>query len=155
MVPQNMLKPSDNAPEFELPNQSGESISLSDFDGQRVTLYFYPKAGSRGCTEQGCAFRDAWDEFEARNIAVLGISADSPEANKVFREEHRLPFDLLSDVNGEVARAYDSFSTIDVRGESKNAPLRNTFIIGPDGNIERVYEDVTPQGHAEMILSNI
>lgn len=150
-----MLEPGDRAPTFELPNQSGERVALTDFDGHYVVLYFYPRADTPGCTREAKSFRDEWDAFTDRNVTVLGVSND-PVANlQPFREKYDLPFPLLSDEDGEVARRYDSFGKIEHEGDVYDIALRNTFVIDPDGRIEAVYTDVSPEGHAAEILADI
>ncbi len=141
-----MLSEGDSAPDFELLDQSGDPVRLSDYRGQRVVLYFYPKADTPGCTKEACSFRDVYDAFEERGLAVLGVSTDSVEALDAFAEKYGLPFRLLSDPDGTVARAYDSLGS--------NVAERNTFIIDEDGTIAAVYEQVSPEAHAEEILND-
>jgi peroxiredoxin Q/BCP len=150
-----MLETETQAPEFELPDHTGETVSLSDFEGQRVVLYFYPKAGTEGCTLEAQEFDDSWEEFAARNIQVLGVSTDTVEENAEFRESLGLPFPLLSDEDGSVADSYETFGTTEVDGETFEIAFRNTYIIGPDGTIEASYEGVSPEGHADQILDDI
>jgi peroxiredoxin Q/BCP len=154
-MPELELEAGQQAPPFELPDHDGDPISLSDFEGQQVVLYFYPRADTPGCTKEACSFRDRWEEFEERGVAVLGVSND-PVANlQPFREKYDLPFTLLSDEDGTVAEQYDSFGDIEVEDEVYDIALRNTFLIGPDDRIEEVYENVTPDGHAGEILSDL
>lgn len=145
-----MLSDGDSAPDFELLDQSGDPIRLSDYRGQRVVLYFYPKADTPGCTKEACSFRDVYDEFEDRGLAVLGVSTDSVEDLAAFAEKYDLPFRLLADPDGTVAEAYDSLGSV---GNGKIA-ARNTFIIDEDGRIAAVYEHVSPEAHAEEILND-
>lgn len=149
-----MLDVNQAAPDFELPNQDGESVRLSEYEGRTVVLYFYPKAGTRGCTNEATGFRDRWEAFEARDIAVLGVSNDDVDALAAFKAEHDLPFTLLSDPDGEVATRYETYGTAEVRGDEYEIAFRNTYVIDGSGAIERVYEDVTPEGHAEEILAD-
>lgn len=137
-----------SAPAFSLQNHDGESVSLSDFEGQRVVLYFYPKAGTEGCTIEANNFGDAFDEFEHHDVQVLGVSMDSVADLAAFTEDEGIPFPLLSDADGSVAERYDS------AGDDATA-LRNTFVIGPDGDIETIYEDVSPGEHAEQVLDDV
>jgi peroxiredoxin Q/BCP len=150
-----MPEPGEDAPEFELPNQDGEQVALSAYEGQRVVLYFYPKAGTSGCTAEACSFRDAWDEFEASGATALGVSTDSVGELAAFREEHGLPFDLLSDADGAVARRYDSVQTVELDGETHEVARRNTFVIDQDGRVDAVYEDVSPEAHVDEILAEL
>ncbi|MFB6352572.1 MAG: thioredoxin-dependent thiol peroxidase [Halobacteriales archaeon] len=148
-----MLQPGEEAPDFELPNHAGEPVALSDYAGQRVVLYFYPKADTRGCTIEAESFRDRWDEFAERDVAVLGVSNDAVEDIAAFREKYDLPFTLLSDPDGAVASAYETYGTAEIRGEEWEIAFRNTYLIDENGTVERVYEDVDPEGHAGEILS--
>lgn len=150
-----MLEPGDNAPDFELLDHDGEPTGLTDFRGQTVVLYFYPKAGTSGCTTQACSFRDNWEAFLDGAVQVLGVSTDPVEDIAAFAESESLPFPLLSDPDGEVANAYDSLDTVEHEGQLFDIALRNTFVIGPDGTVQSVYEDVAPEAHAEEILENI
>jgi peroxiredoxin Q/BCP len=150
-----MLEPGQQAPEFELPNHDGETVKLSDFEGQQVVLYFYPKAGTEGCTLEAREFDDSWSEFEQRDISVVGVSTDSVEEVATFKDELGLPFPLLSDESGAVAKQYDSFDTPEIDGETVEIALRNTYVIGPDGTIEAAYEGVSPEGHPDQLLSDL
>lgn len=149
-----MLAVGDEAPEFELPDQNGDPVSLADFD-QRVILYFYPRADTPGCTREAVGFRDNWEAYEDRDLLVLGVSNDPVENLEPFREKYDLPFTLLSDPDGTVASAYESYGDIEVDGEWYDIALRNTYVIGPDGRIEAVYEDVAPDSHATDILADL
>lgn len=150
-----MLEPGDDAPDFELPDQDGEPRSLDEFRGQTVVLYFYPQAGTDGCTTEACGFRDHWDAFTEADVQVVGVSTDPVEDNQAFAEAESLPFPLLSDPSGEVPKAYDSFATVEHEGQQLDIATRNTFVVGPDGTIEAVYEDVAPEAHAEAILEDV
>ncbi|WP_231182798.1 thioredoxin-dependent thiol peroxidase [Haladaptatus sp. DYF46] len=147
-----MLEPGQPAPPFELPNQDGELVSLADFDST-VVVYFYPRADTPGCTTEACGFRDSWADFEARDIPVLGISDDPVADLTKFRDEYDLPFDLLSDESGEVASAYGSYGEKNMFGNTFDGVFRNTVVVGPDGTVEAVFEDVSPDGHADELLS--
>lgn len=150
-----MLDEGEPAPEFELPNHDGEPVQLSDFRGEAVVLYFYPKAGTEGCTSEACSFRDNWDAFQEAGVQVVGVSTDSVEAVRAFKDEEQLPFPLLSDEDGEVAREYDTFGTPEIEGETYEIAFRNTYVIDEDGVIEATYEDVSPEHHATEILDDI
>jgi len=145
----------DIAPDFELPEQDGEQVLLSSFAGEWVVVYFYPKADTPGCTTEACAFRDRSAAFAERGATVLGVSTDPVEDLAAFAEKHSLPFTLLSDEDGEMAAAYDSFETREIRGEVYEIASRNSFLVDPDGYIAAVYQDVTPEGHAGEILADI
>ena len=150
-----MLDTGEQAPTFTLPNHAGDEVSLSDFDGRKVVVYFYPRADTAGCTTEACGFRDEWDAFEERDVAVLGISDDPVSDLEAFAEKYDLPFELLSDESGEVAAAYDSYGEKNTFGNRYDGVFRNTYVIDEVGRIERVYEGVTPEGHAEEILEDL
>lgn len=143
-----MLTEGDRAPEFELSDQNGELTQLSDYRGRRVVLYFYPKADTPGCTKEACSFRDGYDELQAHGMVVFGVSTDSVDALKAFAEKYDLPFRLLADPDGDVARSYDSLRS------GTNTAQRNTYVIDEEGRIAGVYENVSPEGHAEEILGD-
>jgi peroxiredoxin Q/BCP len=150
-----MLDVGDEAPGFELQNHAGETVSLAEFDGQRVVVYFYPRADTEGCTTEACSFRDRWEEYGDRDVVVLGISDDPVEDLADFAEKYDLPFYLLSDPDGEVSLLYHSYGEKNIFGNTFDGVFRNTFVVGPDGDIELVYEGVDPEGHADEILADI
>ena len=141
----------DKAPDFTLSDQDNISHTLSDYEGQWVVLYFYPKDDSPGCTTQACDFRDAVEHIISSKAVVFGISVDSVESHKDFSDKFNLPFSLLSDESGEVSEAYDSLRDFYVLMLSK----RNTFIVDPAGNIAKIYISVDPDTHAQMVLSDL
>ena len=149
-----MLEIGQQAPEFELPNQHGEPVSLSSFDG-RVVVYFYPRANTEGCTTEACGFRDKLPALEDRDAAVVGISDDPVSDLAEFAAAYDLEFDLLSDEDGEVAAAYDSYGEKEMFGNAFDGVFRNTYVVGPDGWIEAAYEGVSPEGHAEEVVERI
>jgi peroxiredoxin Q/BCP len=150
-----MLDAGDEAPTFDLPNQRGETVSLADFDGDRVVVYFYPRADTPGCTTEACEFRDRFDAFAERDVSVVGISDDPVDDLAAFAEKHDLTFPLLSDESGAVAAAYDSYGEKQMFGKTFDGVFRNTYVVGPDGRIERAYEGVSPEGHAAEILADL
>lgn len=150
-----MLEPGDAAPDFELRNHDGDPVALSEFRGDPVVVYFYPRADTPGCTAQACSFRDSWAEYERRGVTVLGISDDSVEDLAAFRKKHDLPIELLSDPDGEVGRAYDSFGEREVRGQTFEAAFRNTYVVDEEGRIAEAHEGVDPEGHAEELLADL
>ena len=150
-----MLEAGTEAPEFELPDQNGDHVSLSAFRGEYVVVYFYPRADTEGCTKEACSFRDEWDAFEGRDVAVLGVSDDPVDDLDDFAEKYDLPFHLLSDEDGSVSRAYDSYGEKNMFGNTFDGVFRNTYVVGPEGRIERVYEGVSPEGHAAEILADL
>jgi peroxiredoxin Q/BCP len=149
-----MLETGTTAPTFELQNQHGETVSLTDFDGW-VVVYFYPRADTPGCTTEACGFRDSLDAFEERGISVVGISDDPVSDLTAFAEKHDLSFDLLSDESGEVSAAYDSYGEKNMFGKTFDGVFRNTYVVGPDGRVVRAYENVSPEDHAEGILLDL
>jgi peroxiredoxin Q/BCP len=150
-----MLSVGDTAPDFELPDQDGESVSLSDFRGRPVVVYFYPRADTPGCTTEACGFRDSWDAFEERDVAVLGISDDPVDDLDDFAAKFDLPFTLLSDEDGAVSEKYGSYGEKNMFGNTFDGVFRNTYVVGADGTVEHVYEGVSPDGHAEEILADL
>ncbi|WP_058366903.1 thioredoxin-dependent thiol peroxidase [Haloparvum sedimenti] len=150
-----MLDVGTDAPEFSLPDQRGETVSLDDFDGEYVVVYFYPRADTPGCTTEACSFRDNWDAFADAGVSVVGISDDPVDDLDAFAAEYDLPFPLLSDEEGEVAAAYDSYGEKNMFGNTFDGVFRNTYVVGPDGDVVLAYEGVDPEEHAEEILSDV
>jgi peroxiredoxin Q/BCP len=147
-----MLQPGDQAPDFELPDQNGDSVKLSDLRGQTVVLYFYPRADTPGCTTQACGVRDRGDEYEAAGARVIGVSPDEPEALKKFAGKYGLGFTLLGDPDHAVADAYGTWGEKSMYGKKYMGMLRSTFIIGADGKIARVFPKVQPKKHDAVVL---
>ena len=147
-----MLKVGDRAPEFALADKDGREVKLSDFAGRRVVLYFYPKDNTPGCTRQACAFAGAYDIFEENNVAVIGISKDSAASHARFAEKYELPFVLLSDPELKAIQAYGVWQEKKNYGKVSMGVVRTTFIIGPDGVIEKVMPKVKPDTNAEEII---
>jgi len=150
-----MLAEGTTAPDFELPNQDGEPVALSDFDDRYVVVYFYPRADTPGCTKQACEFRDNWERYEEADVPVLGVSDDPVEDLDDFAEKYDLQFDLLSDADGAVATAYDSYGEREIMGDLMEVTSRNTYVVGPDGSIAAAFEGVDPEGHADEVLAAI
>lgn len=132
-----------DAPDFALPSDSGETIKLSDLKGKKVILYFYPKDDTPGCTKQACSFRDNLGVLQSKNVVVLGVSADSVESHKKFKQKYKLNFPLLSDEKLEVIKKYGVKKTIGIE--------RSTFIIDEKGKIIKIYRNVKVDGHVEEI----
>jgi thioredoxin-dependent peroxiredoxin len=150
------LKPGVSAPTFTLPDQDGRLVSLSDYRGRRVVVYFYPKDDTRGCTIEACGFNDALQGFADADIDVLGVSADDSDSHQRFREKFGLRFRLLTDADVSVATAYGAYGerpTSD--GSMMTGVLRATFAVGPDGRLERVWYNVNATGHAEQVLAGL
>ncbi len=147
-----ILKPGDMAPDFELSSDRGEPIKLSDFRGQTVVLYFYPRADTPGCTKEACAFRDDYRIYEERGVVILGVSPDSVKNQAKFKEKYSLPFTLLDDTEHEVSEAYGVWGLKKFRGREYMGVLRTTYLIDADGKIIDVFEKVKPAEHSQEIL---
>lgn len=143
-----MLAAGDQAPNFRGTDQHGDTVRLSDFRGQKVVLYFYPKDDTPGCTTEARSFRDRYEDLQDAGIAVLGISADGVDSHKEFAERYELPFSLVADPEKEIIDKYG------VRGAFGRAD-RVTFVIDEDGDIIRTYEDVDTETHATDILQDL
>ena len=150
-----MPKTSEPAPDFTLPDQDGRDVSLRDFRGRKVVLYFYPKDDTSGCTTQACDLRDRTSELEARGAVVLGVSPDSPRSHTKFREKYQLPFTLLADEDHSVAEAYDVWKEKSMYGRKYWGNERTTFIIDEEGRIAHVLPKVKPAEHVDQILELI
>lgn len=143
----------DKAPDFTLPDQNGNSVSLKDFRGKWVVLYFYPRADTPGCTIEACEFRDSHRKTEKAGAVVLGISPDTPTAQKKFEEKFDLPFTLLGDADRKVCNQYGVIQEKNMYGKKVMGVVRTTFMIGPDGRIKHIFQKVKPEGHAQEVLA--
>ena len=150
-----MLKEGDQAPDIRLSTDSGEEFQLSDLRGRRVILYFYPKADTPGCTTEACEFRDDIAAFAGKGAAVVGISPDKPAAQAKFKIKYDLPFPLLADEEKAAANAYGVWKEKNMYGRKTMGIERTTFVIGPDGKIEKIYSKVKAKGHAQQVLGEI
>jgi thioredoxin-dependent peroxiredoxin len=140
------------APTFKLPSSTGETIDLSKLKGQRVVLYFYPRADTPGCTKEACGFRDAIASYKKLGVPVFGVSPDPVEDVKKFAEKFQLNFPLLADADHAVAEKYGVWQERSMYGKKYMGVARTTFIIGPDGKIAYVIEKVKPEGHDQEVL---
>jgi thioredoxin-dependent peroxiredoxin len=140
------------APDFELASDAGERVRLSQFRGQPVVLYFYPKDDTPGCTAQACGIRDSYDDFEQRGAVVLGVSPDEESSHVKFKQKYGLPFTLLADPNHEVAEQYGVWGERKYMGKTYMGVERSTFLIDEDGRIAKVMRRVKPDTHAERVL---
>lgn len=145
----------EQAPDFELLNQDGETVKLSDFRGKRVILFAYPKAGTSGCTRQACGFRDSFPKIEAENAIVLGISPDEPAALKKWKTDENLPYDLLSDPDHSVLDAWGVWGEKSMYGNKFMGVIRSHWIIGPDGVVEDEQIKVSPKKSIEKALKQL
>ena len=148
-----MLKEGDAAPGFGLLNDEGESVSLSDFRGQKVVLYFYPKDNTSGCTKEACSFRDDHSQFLLKGAAVLGVSPDGQKSHERFKVKFSLPFQLLSDPDHEVAEMYGAWGEKKMYGKTYMGIIRSTFVIDEEGRIIKVFPKVKPAEHAKEVLA--
>jgi peroxiredoxin Q/BCP len=147
------LKEGDVAPEFSAATNGGGTVSLADFKGRNVILYFYPKDDTPGCTKEACAFRDHFAEFKKRGAAVLGVSTDSAKSHDRFVEKFKLPFTLLADEDKQIVEAYGVWGEKRFMGRKYLGTHRVTFLIGPDGRIKKVWPRVKPEEHAQEVLA--
>ena len=147
-----MLKEGMKAPDFTLPDKDGNMVSLSDFAGKKVVLYFYPKDNTAGCTRQACAFAVVYDVYRANDVPVIGISKDSVKSHKGFAEKNSLPFILLSDPELEVIKAYDVWQEKKMYGKTSFGVVRTTYIIDENGVIEKVFPKAKPDTNALEII---
>jgi peroxiredoxin Q/BCP len=147
-----MLKEGDVAPEFTTRDASGNQINLSDFRGQKVVLYFYPKDDTPGCTKQACSFRDATADYEAQGIKVLGVSLDDEASHQAFASKFNLPFTLLSDTDHSVSDAYGVYGEQTWGDKKFMGVARKTFLIDEDGKIKKVFDKVNVEQHADEVM---
>ena len=147
-----MLEVGMKAPEFTLPDKDGNMVSLTDFIGKKVVLYFYPKDNTPGCTRQACAFAGAYESFKDNDIVVIGISKDSVASHKKFAEKYDLPFILISDKELDAIQAYGVWQEKKLYGKVSMGVVRTTFIIDENGNIEKIMPKVKPDTNAAEIL---
>jgi peroxiredoxin Q/BCP len=150
-----MLKEGDKAPDIRVRTDSGEEFRLSTLKGKRVVLYFYPRADTPGCTVEACEFRDEIKAFAKKGAAVVGVSPDKPGAQAKFKEKFALPFTLLADEDNSTAQAYGVWKEKNMYGKKVMGIARTTFVIGPDGRIEKIYDSVKAKGHAAQVLTDL
>jgi peroxiredoxin Q/BCP len=147
-----MIEEGATAPDFTLPDQDGNDVSLADFRGRPVVVYFYPKADTPGCTTQACGVRDHLPAYEATGAVVLGISPDPVKAVKKFHDGQNLNFSLLADADHAVCEAYGVWAEKSMYGRTYMGALRSTFVIDPEGKVATVIEKVSPKTHDEVVL---
>jgi peroxiredoxin Q/BCP len=148
-----MLKVGERAPDIQLRTDTGEPFRLADLKGRRVVLYFYPRANTPGCTVEACEFRDNLAAFASKDAVVVGVSPDKPGAQAKFKEKFALPFTLLADEEKAAAQAYGVWQEKSMYGKKTMGIVRSTFVIAPDGTIEKIYSKVTAKGHAGEVLA--
>ncbi|MBN1521390.1 MAG: thioredoxin-dependent thiol peroxidase [Candidatus Aureabacteria bacterium] len=149
------IKAGEKAPDFTLPDQDGTQRKLSDYRGEWVLIYFYPKDNTPGCTQEACAIRDNFPFFEKLKAKVLGISVDSIKSHKKFADKHSLPFTLLSDDKKEAVKLYGVWGKKKFMGREFMGTKRTSFLVDPKGLVVRVYESVKPPVHAEEVLEDL
>ena len=147
-----MIAEGDRAPSFTLEDQHGNQVSLSSLKGERVVLYFYPRANTSGCTTQACGVRDRADEYRRAGATVIGVSPDPVADIASFDEKNGLGFTLLADPDHEVAEAYGTWVEKSMYGKKYMGVQRATFVIGPDGTVEKVFPKVQPKKHDDLVL---
>jgi peroxiredoxin Q/BCP len=148
-----MLKEGDIAPDFTTRDANGETIKLSDFHGQKVVIYFYPKDDTPGCTAQACSIRDAYADFTERGIKVLGISLDDETSHKAFAAKYDLPFTLLADTDRTVSEAYGTYGAQKFGEQTFMTNARKTFLVDEQGRIKKIFNEVNAAEHAAEVLA--
>ena len=146
------LEPGDKAPDFKVNDQDGNPVSLSDFKGKKVVLYFYPKDNTPGCTAEACNLRDNYSTLQKQGYEILGVSTDSEKSHQKFIEKQSLPFRLLADTDKEIHEKYGTWVEKSMYGRKYMGTARMTFVIDENGKIERVIEKVKTKDHAAQIL---
>src|SRR5688572_1029334 len=150
-----MLKEGDKAPAFKLPSVDGGDLSLKDFAGKTVVLYFYPKDDTPGCTREACAFRDSQAALKKAGAVVLGVSPDSVESHQKFRSKYKLNFPLLADADKTVAKKYGAFGEKVMYGKKVTGMIRSTFVIDGGGVVRKVFPRVKVDGHSDKVLEAV
>ncbi|MGH8871963.1 MAG: thioredoxin-dependent thiol peroxidase [Acidimicrobiia bacterium] len=141
--------------EFSLPNQDGETVTSADFAGRRLIMFFYPAAMTPGCTKESCDFRDSYEEFAEAGYEIVGVSPDPPTKNARFKEKEGLNFDLLSDQDKKLANSLGAWGEKKLYGKTMEGLIRSTFVIGPDGEIEKAYRNVKATGHVARVKEDL
>jgi len=149
------LEPGDKGPDFTLVDQDGKPVSLADFAGRQVVLYFYPKDDTPGCTKEACQFNDNLAAFQAADVPVIGVSPDPAESHVRFRTRYGLEFPLLSDPDHTVMEEYGAWGEKSMYGKKRMGVIRSTFIIDGEGRVERAWYSVKADGHAEKVLAEV
>lgn len=148
-----MLDIGNKAPDFKAKDQNGKEVSLSNFKGKKVVLYFYPKDNTPGCTKEACSFRDNFEELSKKDIVILGVSPDSSESHKKFEQKYELPFTLIADPEKEVANLYNVYREKNMYGKITMGIVRTTFLINEEGNIVHIFKKPKTDIHATEVLA--
>jgi len=146
------MEVNDKAPTIHTTDENGKEVALSDFLGKTIVLYFYPKADTPGCTKEACEFRDTYSKIKKTGAVVLGISADTATSQKKFQDKFSLPFPLLADPDKKIAAKFGVVKEKNMYGRKVMGIARTTFVIGPEGKIQHIFNNVKPEGHAEQVL---
>ncbi|MBE9033040.1 thioredoxin-dependent thiol peroxidase [filamentous cyanobacterium LEGE 11480] len=149
------LQIGDQAPDFSVLNEKGETVSLESLQGKWVVLYFYPKDNTPGCNKEACAFRDNFEAFTEKNAVVLGVSLNDAKSHNKFIDKFNLPFSLLIDEDTQLSTAYESYGLKKFMGKEYMGITRNTFLIDPEGKIAKIYKKVKPEPHPIDVLSDL
>jgi peroxiredoxin Q/BCP len=147
------MQVNDKAPDFTTVDENGKEVSLKDFRGKAVVLFFYPKADTPGCTKEACGFRDAYKQIQKTGAVVLGISADSSDKQKKFQDKYDLPYTLLADTDKKICNAFGVIKDKNMYGKIFKGIARTTFVIAPDGKIQHIFNNVKAEGHADEVLA--
>lgn len=147
------MEVNDKAPDFNTTDENGNKVALKDFRGKTVVLYFYPKADTPGCTIEACEFRDSYSAIKKTGVVLLGISRDTAASQKKFQEKFSLTFPLLADPEKKIAELYGVVKEKNMYGKKVLGVARTTFVIGPDGKIKHIFNNVKPEGHAKEMLA--
>ena len=147
------MEVNDKSPDFSTTDENGKEVALKDFRGKTVVLYFYPKADTPGCTKQACGFRDSYKDIQNTGVVLLGISADTSESQKKFQNKFNLPFPLLADPDKNIANVFGVVKEKNMYGKKVKGIARTTFVIGPDGKIKHIFNNVKAEGHADEVLN--
>ena len=150
-----LLEVGDKAPAFKTTDQDGDDVSLRDFKGRKVVLYFYPKDDTPGCTKEACSFRDGWSKFRRKGVTVLGVSVDDAKSHRKFADKFSLPFRLLADADKEIVKAYGVWGEKSMYGRKYMGTHRVTYLVNEKGRIAAVWPGVKPDEHAEEVLAAI
>src|SRR5450755_861788 len=146
------MEVNDKSPDFSTTDENGKEVALKDFRGKTVVLYFYPKADTPGCTKEACGFRDSYAAIKKTGVILLGISKDTAASQKKFQEKFSLPFPLLADPDKKIANLFGVVKEKNMYGKKVQGIARTTFVIGPDGKIKHIFNNVKAEGHADEVL---
>jgi thioredoxin-dependent peroxiredoxin len=149
------LQAGTQAPDFNLPDDTGQPHRLSDYRGKYVVLYFYPKDDTSGCTTEACSFRDGYGDYTRAGVVLLGVSPDSVKSHAKFKAKYSLPYPLLADEGHVVTDQYQAWGQKKFMGREFFGVLRTTYLIAPDGSIAHVFENVKPAGHSQQVLGSV